>query len=231
MRKYSDLEVSAFIHELLATLIVDHPRDGVGKSALFRIARCAGTDERRIGPSSRCPAGEPNSAVALSASISAAECRHHVGTSIRPAGQQRAVLLEQYAVVDRGRRAAADRPVRAAFAMFVPMHVVLSAALNRARSPFAHLTLSRVLSPGPWRHQATGEQAALCRIERPVPYVAEVDRAEQRIGLAHSLQDRHRSRSRTPPLRPIPHHDARLNARLTAVRIAISTSSRSPPRI
>ena len=54
------LEVSAFIHELLATFIVDHPRHGMRKSTLIRVARCAGTDEVRVESSSRCQAGEWN---------------------------------------------------------------------------------------------------------------------------------------------------------------------------
>ena len=56
------LEVSTFIHELLATLIVDHPRHGVRESALIRIARCAGTDEIRVEHPSTAQAGESNSA-------------------------------------------------------------------------------------------------------------------------------------------------------------------------
>ena len=42
------LEVSAFVHELLATFIVDHPRHCMRESALLRIARCAGTDQVRV---------------------------------------------------------------------------------------------------------------------------------------------------------------------------------------
>ena len=62
------------------------------------------------------------------------------------------------------------------------------------------------------------EQAALRRIERPVPDVPHVDLPQHRIGLAHPLQDgdgpdpeRHGQ--------AIPHRVARLNARLTETRI------------
>src|SRR3954451_23434939 len=42
------LVVSAFIHELLAALIVYHPRYSMRKRALVRITRYTGTDEIRV---------------------------------------------------------------------------------------------------------------------------------------------------------------------------------------
>src|SRR2546430_1714773 len=93
------LVVSAFVHELLPTFIIDHPRHGVRKSALIRIARSAGTDEVRV---EHPAAAQPENRIQPHC-----ECMHfrvgggmHIGTSIRPAGKQRAVLLEEYAVLN-----------------------------------------------------------------------------------------------------------------------------------
>ena len=86
-------------HELLPPLIVDNLRDRIGKRASFWIAWSFGADRIAL---------QHPAAAQLQYRIEASaqrihfggRARHHVRPAIRPASQQRAVLLEENAVVN-----------------------------------------------------------------------------------------------------------------------------------
>jgi hypothetical protein len=95
--------VCAFLHELLATFVVDHARDRIGETAALGIAWGAGTD----GIALNHPTGtQPQGGVETSA-----ECLHlsgaggkHIWAAVGPAGQKGSIVLQQDAIVNQCER-------------------------------------------------------------------------------------------------------------------------------
>src|SRR6516164_6869432 len=83
-------------------------------------------------------------------------CRHHIGTTIEPAGQQRTILLQENAVVYQRVRQQKIGETTRILSMFISLHESLSPPLGRV-----------------W-HTLT-EQPALRRIGSPISYVPHVD--------------------------------------------------------
>ena len=202
------LVVSAFIHELLATLIVDHPRHGVRKSALIRIARCAGTDEVRV---EHPAAAQPENRIEPHC-----ESVHlrvgggmHVGTSIRPAGKQRAVLLEKYAVLDESEWQQQISQSPSSRSMLCNLHSGVTSSSRASRCSDREARSS----PDNTRCSGCGGGRRDAAEGRPCPFAARPPS----------------SRSTTPPPGRSPTSEARLNASPPAIMTITSTSSRSPP--
>ena len=96
-------KVDAFVHELLAALIVDHPSDHMRETTLTRVTGCSRPDQIRMNHPA---ASEPEDGVEPSGErMHLCMCgRVHVWAAIRPRDKQRTVLLKKDSIFDERER-------------------------------------------------------------------------------------------------------------------------------
>jgi hypothetical protein len=116
--------VRALSHELLSALVINHPRHGIRKRTLLRVAGSLRANRIAMHHPT---AAQTQALIKACAQSSHLRSRggHHVRTTIGPAGQKRSILLKQNPILDQrmGQQQVSKTARRSP--MFVSLHTYL----------------------------------------------------------------------------------------------------------